>query len=425
MDPSPASGGEAPLISTAPFGLLDFPLVVTEVDGAALASLTVRSHSALPVVVKLQSSMPAAITFQHENKNLHDAEDLDDDPEDWNQLFNEVGHIDAISLPPHGESTIVVSFRPMPPGSAAADDDSSRESRGGGLRGGFADQASSRRHAVQEARATIQLIAEAEHQPPLAAPTSIGSTGTGQYTDGGADAASAAPAATDAAAVAAAPAALPLPLQAQALEVGVLARHCRSVLRVDEHELAFNACTIGATTIKDFTVWNCSEVALRFRMSVAHRGTGAVAPHERPELAFFDGDSAERLVDGSQLVLGYSHTRVRAHLSAREVGQFSMQLHVVNLADARNSELLRVHALVTTTVQEEGLRLSGDGTPEQGTLDFGNCYAHVPTRSLLTIRNTSAQALDVHFASDEPSQVHPISPTPLIYPLSPTPPAPP
>ena len=65
---------------------LDFPLVVTEVDGAALASLTVRSHSALPVVVKLQSSMPAAITFQHENKNLHDAEDLDDDPEDWNQL---------------------------------------------------------------------------------------------------------------------------------------------------------------------------------------------------------------------------------------------------------------------------------------------------------------------------------------------------
>ena len=72
-------------------------------------------------------------------------------------------------------------------------------------------------------------------------------------------------------------------------------------------------------------------------------------------------------------------------------------------------------ARVAPRTQEEGLRLSGDGT-----LDFGSCYAGVPTRSLLTVRNTSAAALDVHFSSDEPSEVTRTPPLPCCGP-SPSP----
>ena len=44
-----------------------------------------------------------------------------------------------------------------------------------------------------------------------------------------------------------------------------------------------------------------------------------------------------------------------------------------NLMDARNRELLRVHVIVNTTAQEEGLRLMTDGS--DGSIDFGHCLS--------------------------------------------------
>lgn len=100
---------------------------------------------------------------------------------------------------------------------------------------------------------------------------------------------------------------------------------------------------------------------------------------------FLDADSGVPLSEAGQQILGYSHTRVRAYLAPKEVGHFAMKLAVANLMDARNCELLRVHVMVSSTVQEEGLRLMTDGS--DGTIDFGNCYSWVPTRSLLTVRS--------------------------------------
>ena len=146
------------LISTKPPGRLDFPIIVTEVDGAALSSLTVCSHSELPLVVKLDSSQPSAVSFQLENENLRCAVDDDDDPEDWNQLFNEVGHVSSITLPPHGEVTIVVSFRPTHP---ATDAESSHDPHGRDQRS-YAEAASfGERHAIHvnpaEERARLEM----------------------------------------------------------------------------------------------------------------------------------------------------------------------------------------------------------------------------------------------------------------------------
>ena len=372
-----------PAISTEPRGILTFPRVVIEADGSALASLIIRSHVSVPLTVHLSSSSPEAVTFQLENENLRQQAE-DDDPDDWNHLFNEIGHIDAITLPAHGEQTIFLSFRPQLRGDGANEknDDSHAE-----LKRQYGEVASFReRHAIEEARASIRLVPTWDAPPPtMLLPID---------------------ASTAAAASSSSSSSEPPPLpQPPPLDVELRARHCLSVLRVDAHELAFEAVTIGGSAVKDFTVWNCSEVPLRFRLALTHRGA-SVPYHERPEIDFQDADNGVPLSGGAgQHVLGYSHTRVRAYLTAKEVGQFSMQLGVINLGDARNTELLRVHVLVTTTVQEEGLRLSGDGTAEQGTLDFGNCYAHLPTRSLITVRNTSASALDVHFSSDEPGEV--------------------
>ena len=205
------------VLSTEPRGLLEFSGVVTQPDGAVLAPLTVRSHCAFPLSVGLASSVGGSVTFQLENENLRGAEGEEDDPDDWNLLFNEIGHVTSVDLPPNGEAKLVVSFRPAASrGSPTGEEDS--DARGGGAMGvrsahganvHFAEPASFReRHAIQEARASILLTAVPQSELPTA---------------------------TEHAAAAAA-AAQPQPL-APPLEVGLLARHCRSVLRVDEHEV--------------------------------------------------------------------------------------------------------------------------------------------------------------------------------------------
>ena len=377
------------LISTdALNGVIEMPGVVTEPAAAAVGSLTVTSCSELPLVVHLQAPERGTITFQLQNENLRDG-DLDDDPADWNQLFNEIDQVDQIELPAGASVTIVVSFRPDP-----AESESYATPRRGGVVASSSSSSSSadasknalrERHAITTACATIQLHAvpaTAAAAPAIALSPSLLPAAPSTFV-----------ASMPAAAVASPPPPPPTTLS-------IVARQCVSVLRTDMHELSFDSCTIGVSAVRDFTVWNCSEAPLRFRLSVLHRGlsSSAVGARGWPQLDFLDADSDLRLSEA--VVLGYSHARVRAYLMPSEVGQFSMELEVANLADCRNRELLRVHVAVTAQPQEEGLRLSGDGT-----LDFGSCYAGMPTRSLLAVKNTSAEALDVHFASEFPDEV--------------------
>ena len=129
-------------------GILRLPNVVTEVDGTTLGSFTVTSRTAQPLLVKLQTSAPNAVTFQLENENLRHAGigAEDDDPEDWNALFNEVGHISELLLPPHGSTKVVVSFRPKPliDASDAVEHETSSKNRPFG-------ETTRKRHAVHHA----------------------------------------------------------------------------------------------------------------------------------------------------------------------------------------------------------------------------------------------------------------------------------
>ena len=389
-----------PLISTDCNGLLRLPNVVTELDGTTLGSIKVTSHSAQPLLVKLESSAPHAVTFQLENENLrHGTAVDDDDPDDWNALFNEVGHVSELRLPPNGSTALIVSFRPKPLIDATEgglmEHETSSKNRPFG-------ETVSERHAIQEARASIHLIAVPEQPPPVVAtggaprPEEPGQPRQLQQQllqPGQPQLAPPLPPLE----------ALPMPLQqlqqqqlsassadsataqpAAPVVIVLSARHCVSLLRTDAHELSFDHVVVGSTAVKDFTVWNCSEVPLRFKLALSHqkitgggaadrrddrergergdgRGGGAVATHDaRPEIGFFDADSGVPLPDAGHLVLGYSHTRVRAHLTPKEVGHFPMKLAVHNLMDGRNRETLRVHVTVSSTAQEVGRQAAGD-----------------------------------------------------------------
>lgn len=50
-------------------------------------------------------------------------------------------------------------------------------------------------------------------------------------------------------------------IPARELVYQLVAKRCRSLLRTDVQELVFENCLIGSSSVKDFTVWNCSEVA--------------------------------------------------------------------------------------------------------------------------------------------------------------------
>ena len=407
-------------------GSLSLPGVVTEPGGSAVGELTVTSCCEWPLVVYMETSDPGVV-FQLQNENLRNG-DPDDDPADWNQLFNEIDQIDRIELAPGASTTVVISFR-VPEIRASPTPNSTQLSssrRGQDLQSGASKSALSERHAITTATATIELravhtavvsqqsggggagAADGDRTSEAAA-TASNETTAGQMADGlGATATAAAVASgAEAAAAAAAAASLalppapppPPPPPPPPLQLTVVARQCVSVLRTDTHELSFDACVIGASAVRDFTVWNCSEVPLRFRLSELPRGPTQPTTGW-PQIEFLDADADLRLPESGQLVLGYSHARVRAYLLAGAVGQYTIELEVSNLNDVRNHELLRVHVLVTAQPQAEGLRLSGDGT-----LDFGSCYAGMPTRTLLSVRNTSGEALDVHFASELPDEV--------------------
>jgi hypothetical protein len=342
--------------------------------------------------VHLSSSAPAGtVGFQLDNENFRHAAAEDDDPEDWNQLFNEVGHVNEVQLAPRGQCTVVVTFRPNQDGGGASDAPGSSLSAQHETKSGSA--AFRERHKVQEARATIELTAVVANAMPTGGEEPRGAVDGGRASPGGtvvgvaaaakpspspgapaspSTAGAGAGAATAAGVAAAAAAAPPL---VPPLVVVLSARHCVSLLRLDVHELAFDNVTIGSSSaVRDFTVWNCSEVPLRFRLALTQRGASAAQPRERPEIMFQDADSGLALPDAGHLILGFSHARVRAFLTPHALGQFSMQLQASNLNDARNRETLRIHAVVTSTFQAEGLRLyCGDGG--DGTIDFGPVYA--------------------------------------------------
>lgn len=79
----------SPLLSTdLPNGRLEFDRVLTD-DSFAIGSFVISSASTAPIVVHLVCPDNSLVAFQLHNENVW-AGSPEDDPDDWNQLFNEV-----------------------------------------------------------------------------------------------------------------------------------------------------------------------------------------------------------------------------------------------------------------------------------------------------------------------------------------------
>eukprot|EP00315_Gephyrocapsa_oceanica_P045048 CAMPEP_0185537344 /NCGR_PEP_ID=MMETSP1366-20130426/110397_1 /TAXON_ID=38817 /ORGANISM="Gephyrocapsa oceanica, Strain RCC1303" /LENGTH=244 /DNA_ID=CAMNT_0028149063 /DNA_START=6 /DNA_END=738 /DNA_ORIENTATION=- len=79
---------------------------------------------------------------------------------------------------------------------------------------------------------------------------------------------------------------------------------------VEERELHFSNCVLGAASHKDFTVRNGSEAPLSFRLVPLLRAGRAIS------LSFTNLDSGAPLRPGGvEEISGFSHARLRAHLT--------------------------------------------------------------------------------------------------------------
>ncbi|KAL3907212.1 MAG: hypothetical protein SGPRY_010257, partial [Prymnesium sp.] len=348
----------SPLLSTdLPNGRLEFDRVLTD-DSFAIGSFVISSASTAPIVVHLVCPDNSLVAFQLHNENVW-AGSPEDDPDDWNQLFNEVDLVDTFMLGPGKSQRMIVLYRSQHLSSSLMNE----RDNGDVMRRDELHSAHSR-HAILEEHAKLKI----------------------RYNLCTADDAAMKPGMDPAEALAAAMAAYARTAASPAYQLGcnLVAKRCRSILRIDVQELVFENCVIGSSCVKDFTVWNCSEVPLKYRVIVLQKR--ATKKVRRGEIEFINAESGMPLSEASEVVLGYSHARIRVNFKPREVGQFSMELEVANLRDLRNSETIGLHLVVAAQPQHEGL----------------------------LVRNISEESLDVHFSSDLPDEVKPSSlPCPL------------
>ena len=88
---------------------------------------------------------------------------------------------------------------------------------------------------------------------------------------------------------------------------------CRSMLSVDADELYFDECLPGNTYIKDFTVWNRSEIPLWFRVQSSAPNFSVI------DCTLFDTN--ERISADGCRVANYGHCHIRVTFKAQDVGE--------------------------------------------------------------------------------------------------------
>lgn len=95
----------------------------------ALHRFDIRNTTSHPITIKLRSNLGTQIAWQLENENLQDLPSLLSSasssssslntntenrapPHQFNQLFNQLGHIDQVSIKPHQTQKVILAFLP-------------------------------------------------------------------------------------------------------------------------------------------------------------------------------------------------------------------------------------------------------------------------------------------------------------------------
>ncbi|KAF9429715.1 hypothetical protein BGZ94_009742 [Podila epigama] len=184
---------------------------------------------------------------------------------------------------------------------------------------------------------------------------------------------------------------------------------CRSVLysNIGETGINFEDCVANQQYVKDFTIWNRSEIPLYWQLHTTDVGNQA----REDWLKFVDyedsfGDDVEEGVDyvdeqghvhlsktmKTQPIPSYGYRRIRVIFFPRENGDFLFDMLLENLNDATNMEEATIHAAVRAVSRGQDTLLISSGT----NLDFGDCCAGSWTRLPMTFTNTGTTPTEIH-----------------------------
>ncbi|CAM9873303.1 unnamed protein product, partial [Ectocarpus sp. 8 AP-2014] len=186
--------------------------------------------------------------------------------------------------------------------------------------------------------------------------------------------------------------------------IEVQAKVCRSILSADITELQFLEACPGASYVKEFSVWNKSEIPLTFRLVPS-----VWLSAEAGVLSCSDYDTGAPLPTSSagRTIGAYAHLRVRVAFRPREV-RAGYRIFVENLNNVADTLAVDILTSVVSEDHREGLRIETDkdGLLEGGSvLQFDKCYTGMPVWRKLRVKNTTVHAMDVSLGSDRPGEV--------------------
>ncbi|TMW68793.1 hypothetical protein Poli38472_006261 [Pythium oligandrum] len=197
---------------------------------------------------------------------------------------------------------------------------------------------------------------------------------------------------------------LPAPVPLPDITIPLQGQVCRSLLRLDVKELHFDDCIPGGSFVKDFTVWNRSEIPLLFQLV----SSVSAFDETRHLLTFTDYNTGYVIGEKVLQAAAYGHVRIRVTYRPVEVGERFFEVHVQNLHDSRNVKILQIHAVTNKEHHREGLAIkepNGSYMMSGSKLDFGDCYSGIATSKALVIRNATEASLHVELTSDRPKEV--------------------
>lgn len=183
---------------------------------------------------------------------------------------------------------------------------------------------------------------------------------------------------------------------------------CKSVLysNIGETGINFEDCVANQEYVKDFTIWNRSEIPLYWQLNAVDVGNAS----KESWLKFVDyedsfgedvKDAADRIDEQGQAngralrskpIPSYGYRRIRVIFRPTENGDFLFDLLLDNLNDASNIEEASIHAAVRAVSRGEDTLSISTGN----TMDFGDCCAGMWTRLPITFSNSGTVPTEIH-----------------------------
>ncbi|PRP80194.1 hypothetical protein PROFUN_12152, partial [Planoprotostelium fungivorum] len=332
---------------------------VVEKETDAFQTFTLHNRGDTPSTVSISTSqeLSRTIQFQLSNENFQ-GEDVPLEvnttiqPDHFNQLYNDIGVINEVQLQPRSSQKIIISFRPYIAVSYLNKTNKTAPNVGEVDKGYESDE-------NQDPVSTEVIVSKYKYRQVK-----------GQLIFSTTD-------------------------QSETKTIPFMANICPSLFRVDTKEIDFDRCLPGHAYVRDFNLWNCSEMPLSYTISCKGAGDGGSF------LSFFDNRTGAPLkAEQSHTIPGNYRISIRIIFKPIEPIESSTTVTIINDKDYVNQSKIKIFYKVSNEISNQVELISCASE-----LHFGDCCTGTLTSQLLTIKNVSEDRLDIHFRSEVPSEI--------------------